>query len=101
MNNLANSYADLGRQAEALKLREETLALRKAKLGPDHPDTLSSMNNLANSYAALGRQAEALKLREETLALRKAKLGPDHPDTLTSMNNLATATPPWAGRRRR
>ena len=84
MNNLANGYSALGRHAEALKLREETLALRKAKLGPDHPDTLTSMNNLANSYPALGRHAEALKLHEETLALRKAKLGPDHPDTLTA-----------------
>ena len=50
MNNLATSYDALGRYAEALKLHEETLALRKAKLGPDHPDTLASMNNLANSY---------------------------------------------------
>ena len=49
------------------------------QLGPDHPDTLSSMNNLALSYSDLGRHADALKLREETLALRKAKLGPDHP----------------------
>ena len=71
------------RHDRALKLREETLALQKAKLGPDHPDTLRSMNNLANSYAAAGQNDRALKLREETLALRKAKLGPDHPDTLT------------------
>ena len=61
MNNLAVSYAALGRQAEALNLREETLTLQKAKLGPDHPDTLGSMYNLAISYAALGRHAEALK----------------------------------------
>ena len=40
MINLASSYADFGRHADALKLREETLALQKAKLGPDHPDTL-------------------------------------------------------------
>jgi hypothetical protein len=91
MNNLANSYAALGRHADALKLRKETLALRKARLGPDHPDTLMSMNNLANSYNDLGRNAEALKLREETLALQKAKLGPDHPETLVSMNNLANS----------
>ena len=40
MSNLANSYAALGRQAEALKLREETLALQKAKLSrpPRHAD---------------------------------------------------------------
>jgi tetratricopeptide (TPR) repeat protein len=89
MHGLANSYYELGRFAEALKLCEETLTLRKAKLGPDHPDTLNSMNNLANSYDALGRHAEALKLREETLALQQAKLGPDDPDTLISMHNLA------------
>jgi serine/threonine protein kinase len=91
MNNLAASYADLGRQREALTLCEETLKLMKAKLGPDHPDTLTSMNNLALSYAALGRHQEALTLREETLKLMKAKLGPDHPDTLSSMNNLAAS----------
>ena len=89
MNNLANSLNDLGRYADALKLREETLALQKAKLGPEHPNTLASINNLANSYAALGRQADALKLREETLTLRRANLGPGHPDTLASMSNLA------------
>ena len=86
-----HSYNALGRHAEALKLHEQTLALMKAKLGPDHPDTLRSMNNLATSYYSLGRHAEALKLHEETLALRKAKLGPDHPDTLASMNNLAAS----------
>ena len=33
--------------AEAIALFEATLKLREAKLGPDHPDTLSSRNNLA------------------------------------------------------
>jgi tetratricopeptide (TPR) repeat protein len=89
MYNLALSYARLGRHAEALKLNEETLTLRKAKLGSDHPDTLLSMNNLANSYDRLGGHAEALKLHEETLTLRRARLGPDHRDTLVSMGNLA------------
>ena len=50
MHNLANTYDALGRRAEALELREATLALRKAKLGPDHPDTLMSMCGLAYSY---------------------------------------------------
>ena len=60
----------------------------KAKLGPDHRDTLWSMDDLASSYAALGRHGEALKLREEALARWKAKFGPDHPNTLASMKNL-------------
>jgi tetratricopeptide (TPR) repeat protein len=90
MLGLAYSYQALGRHAEALKVFEETLALRKARLGPDHPDVLTSMNDLACSYYALGRHAEALKLHEETLALRKAKLGPDHPDTLASRWGVAS-----------
>jgi tetratricopeptide (TPR) repeat protein len=89
MNNLSNSYSALGRHAEALKLYEETLALKKAKLGADHPDTLMSMSNLAEEYNDLGRHADALKLREETLVLRKAKLGHDHPATLLSMGAVA------------
>jgi serine/threonine protein kinase/tetratricopeptide (TPR) repeat protein len=89
MHGLANCYAALGRQDDALQLRGETLALMKANLGPDHPATLGAMNNLALSYGYLNRQADALKLHEETLALKKAKLGTDHPATLGSMHNLA------------
>jgi tetratricopeptide (TPR) repeat protein len=74
MDNLAISYFSIGRRAEALKLREEALALSRARLGPDHPDTLRCMDDLAANYFSLGRRDEALKLREEILALRKAKL---------------------------
>jgi len=69
-------------------LFEETVEKQKAKLGPDHPDTLTSMNNLALAYQDSGQLAKAVTLSEETLETRKAKLGRDHPDTLTSMNNL-------------
>jgi hypothetical protein len=86
---LGESQRGLGYPQQALKLFEKARATFTAKLGADHPATLTSMNNLANSYAASGQNQRALKLREETLALRKAKFGPDHPATLTSMNNLA------------
>jgi tetratricopeptide (TPR) repeat protein len=89
MSNLADTLAALGRQADALPLREEALALRKAVLGPEHPDTLTSMHNLGISYCSLGRYADALGVCEETLALMRAKRGPDHPDTLAAMFNLA------------
>ena len=85
MNNLASGYQAAGQLDRALPLLEETLALQKAKLGPDHPDTLTSMNNLAIGYQAAGQLDRALPLFEETLALQKAKLGPDHPDTLDSL----------------
>ena len=60
---------------------EEVLRLRKAKLGLDHPDTMTSMNNLAGSYEEMKRWAEAesllrdcLRLREKTTARRVASV---------------------------
>ena len=53
-NNLANSYADLGRHEEALELRLQVLDGRERVLGPDHPHTLTAGDNLASSYAGLG-----------------------------------------------
>jgi tetratricopeptide (TPR) repeat protein len=86
---LAGTYTQLGRLAEAVKLHEETLALRRAKLGPTHFDTLFSMYCLAGAYHGLGRHEESLRLNEETLALQKANLGADHRSTLDTMGNLA------------
>ena len=40
MNNLADGYQAAGKSTGRCRCYEETLALRKAKLGPDHPDTL-------------------------------------------------------------
>jgi hypothetical protein len=65
MSNLASSLAALGRHAEALKLREETLAARKIKLGPSHPSTLLSMGDVAQSLAMLDRGAEAVPIIDE------------------------------------
>ena len=79
MSNLASGYRNVGQIDQAIKLHEETLALRKAKLGPDHPGTLMSMNNLALYYQDAGQIERAMKLSEETVALEKSKLGPDHP----------------------
>ena len=42
MTNLANSYAKAGQNDRAMKLREEVLALRKAKLAPTTPTPSSA-----------------------------------------------------------
>ena len=90
MNNLAATYKAAGKLELALPLFEETLKLRKAKLGLDHPHTLTSMNNLAVTYQAAGKADLALPLYEKTLKLVKAKLGPDHPGS-----SRPWATLPW------
>jgi hypothetical protein len=59
MGNLALAYQAAGKLDLALPLLEETtLKLRKAKLGPEHPDTLRTMGDLALAYlAAAAHQA--------------------------------------------
>jgi eukaryotic-like serine/threonine-protein kinase len=89
-NRLGRTLLSLGYPRDAIELFLAARATLSEKLGPDHPDTLTSMNDLAVGYDDAGKPDLALPLHEETLKLRKARLGPDHPSTLTSMNNLAT-----------
>jgi serine/threonine protein kinase len=87
-DTLARTYTYLGNAQRAIEQSEKALTLRRAKLGPSHPDTLNSMSNLAIGYLDAGRLAEAIAMHAETLKIRKAVLGPEHPDTLRSMGNL-------------
>ena len=79
----------MGRHEQALPLYQRALAIREKALGPDHPDTATSLNNLAGLYQAMGRHEQALPLYQRALAMMRKTLGPDHPDTATSLNNLA------------
>ncbi len=38
MNNLAEMYSELGRQSEALAMKESVLEFRRRVLPADHPD---------------------------------------------------------------
>jgi len=90
-NAIGNAMREVGEYEKAVEHLDRALELQKAKLGPEHPDTLISMGNLAGAYRAASRLNQAVPLFEETLKLRKAKLGPEHTDTLDSMNGLAWA----------
>ena len=89
LNNLANSYSDLGDYNKACKLQNAVYNASKEILGETHPDTLASLNNLTNSYYYLGDYNKAYKLQNAVYNARKEILGETHPDTLTSLNNLA------------
>ena len=57
-------------------------------LGPEHPDTLTSVNNLAFLYRSQGRYAEAEPLYQRALAGMERVLGKDHPNTKVVRENL-------------
>ncbi|TAK20411.1 MAG: tetratricopeptide repeat protein [Chloroflexota bacterium] len=78
-----------GDYAGARLYSERALAIREKALGPEHPDTATSLNNLALLLQAQGDFAAARPLYERALAINEKVLGPEHPDTATSLNNLA------------
>ena len=62
---------------------------RSKLLGPDHPDTLSSLANLACCYREIGKIEKAIAIQEDVSEKRSKLLGPDHPKTLSSLERLA------------
>jgi len=87
---LAWALGDMGLDADARDLDQDTLNRRHRVLGDDHPHTLMSANNLAAHLRKLGEIEAARELDESTLARRRRVLGDDHPDTLVSANSLAS-----------
>ncbi len=91
LRTVGGAYLGVGEAATAIPFLIRSVELLKARLGPEHPDTLVSMHYLAQAYKAAGKLDLALPLFEETLKHFKARLGPEHPDTLVSMHYLAQA----------
>ena len=62
-------------------MNRKTLARREKVLGPEHPDTLTSVYCLAHLLANQRRHAESLALYERACAAYITVLGEDHPTT--------------------
>jgi tetratricopeptide (TPR) repeat protein len=77
------------RYAEAEPLLKQALAIAEKALGPEHPETATSLNSLAFLYSSQGRYAEAESLYKRALAIREKTLGPEHPNTARALKNYA------------
>ena len=75
--------------SQAIDMGERCWEMRKAKLGEDHPHTLTSISKLAGYYDRLGDSGRAAEMEERCWEITKMKLGEDHPHTLATMSNLA------------
>ena len=64
------------------------MKIRKASLGPEHPDVADSLNNLANNYVDQGRYAEAEPLYKRCVKIREKIYGPEHPSVASSLYSL-------------
>ena len=59
-------------------------------LGPEHPDTLTSVSKLGSVLESQGKYEEAEAMHRRDLEGSEKVLRPEHPDTLTSANNLGS-----------
>ena len=89
MNNLAVAYQEPASWTWPCRSSRKRSSSRKAKLGPDHPDTLTSMNNLALATRPPGSWTWPCRSTRKRSSSRKPSSAPIIPDTLSSMNNLA------------
>jgi tetratricopeptide (TPR) repeat protein len=89
LERLGRCQERLGRYAPAEASHRKASSLRKEVLGPEHPDTLTSISNLAGVLVLQGKYEDAETINRQTLALREKVLRREHPDTLTSTSNLA------------
>lgn len=89
MNALGNVVAYRGDRVTAEKLYRESLDRRRSTLGPEHPDTLTSMSNLAWLLIGQQKYAQAEALQRSAYEVELRRDGPDSVDTLASANTLA------------
>ena len=85
------AYFDMTLFSEAEPQLERAAELRKRALGPEHPDTLTSLDELGILYNLQGKYPAAQTLLRQVLEARKRVLGENHPDTLSTMSGLALA----------
>lgn len=98
LRTVGETYDDVGDYDRAIAFLQRSTALYQKQVGPEHPDTLTSMSSLAGAYVDSGSPELAIPLLEETFKLRKAKFGPYDHATLESMTRLGIAYE-GAGRR--
>ncbi len=88
----AQAHLKAGKRELALPLLVEVVKLRKARLGPDHAETLNSLTQLGVVYWQLRQLDKSIPVFEEVLKTRLArKDGANHPDTLRAKANLGVS----------
>ncbi|MCK6460160.1 MAG: tetratricopeptide repeat protein, partial [Planctomycetes bacterium] len=89
LSQAASTLCPLSREAEALPLYKESLAMCRRIFNGDHVYVAGGLGNLALTLSSLGRAAEALPLHEESLAMLRRLFRGDHAKVAESLGNLA------------
>ncbi|MFL5591897.1 MAG: FxSxx-COOH system tetratricopeptide repeat protein [Ktedonobacteraceae bacterium] len=86
----AGNYLEQSAQyAQADPLYQRALAISEKTLGPEHPDTGSTLHALAGLYWRQGKYELAEPLYQRALAIYEKTLGLEHPWTGNTLHQLA------------
>ncbi|CAG7917496.1 unnamed protein product [Penicillium olsonii] len=88
-SRVGRSLKQDARYNEARMLFIGCLEACERDLGPDHPDTITSVGGLAMVLLRQGKYAEAEAMARRNLMVNEKFWGPEHPKTLNSVHSLA------------
>jgi non-specific serine/threonine protein kinase/serine/threonine-protein kinase len=91
LQSVAGVADDLGLVEMAEEAQRESVALRRRKLGPSHPETLAAMSSLGTVLIARGQAEEAERILRKAAPGLEEQLGADDPRTLDARTALAVS----------
>jgi hypothetical protein len=94
-SNLAWFSLERGQWRDAEKSFHEAVGSRSKRLGPTHPDTMTSKAGEATAVLYQGRHRDACSMLTELESITKSQLGDDHRLTIHIMSKVALAFQLW------
>ena len=88
---LSGALSKVGRVSEAIAMEEQLLNKKRARLGPRHPEVLSTLRSLAINYSYAGNYDRQISLWREYREHMLAEHGLDHPEILYADKEIAGA----------
>ena len=101
LNNLASMQQTLGHEASAYRTYREAYNIYRDILGPDHPETTTTLSSLAVAEAISGDILIAASRATEALASLERYLGSEHARSQLARSNLAAIQRDVENRQRR
>ena len=93
MRDLAVTYREEGKLAQAETMLQEVVDVEKRTLGPEHLSTPSAIGDLAFLYPREGKYSQAEALCGQSLAVLQRVLGPEHPRPSTPRSHTRPLSP--------
>ena len=88
LSALANEHWYSGKRDQALPLLVKIVNVKKAKLGPEDPETLEALTQLALAHEKMKAFDLSIAMLQDVLKVQDAKLGRGHTNTLRTVRML-------------